>query len=414
MKQLSVAIFVQNSAFYDQRVSKQIAVFSALGINVKLFPILTDRDDESRILNMSNIEIHYGAYGRKHGLKNWIFWIANSIKHKISRRLINAGFSSRWVDYHFCGPCTSIFLKTSSDHTFDLIYANDLNTVPAVLSIANKRKIAFVYDAHELYSEESSSITEREKESIKRVEKLACTLSALNITVSGSIAIRLRQLYSLKNEPAVIRNIPLINNVDRELRSTYSDERIRLVYHTANLSLNGRNVKDLIDAIALCTSNVSLTLIGNMDDRSKRVLFGYIEQKACLNSKIFVHGAFPYNELISFIKKFDVGIILNHPSVLNNNLGIPNKMFEYMACGLAIISFKTVEIEKVFKKFDIGLLTHTADSKGLLDAITKIASRPEDLHHYKVNSQTAHLTEFNWANESNVFTSQLMSVVRSI
>jgi len=51
---------------------------------------------------------------------------------------------------------------------------------------------------------------------------------------------------------------------------------------------------------------------------------------------IILHDALPYNELPEVLTKYDIGVILYKGHIPNYVYNAPNKLFEYLACGLEV------------------------------------------------------------------------------
>ena len=120
-------------------------------------------------------------------------------------------------------------------------------------------------------------------------------------------------------------------------------------------------------------------------------IYGSIINKDYLNSKILDNknpnikycGELNYDVAGSILTKYDVAILTNE---INNNskYTIPGKFWEYLSCGLPIMSNNRPSLEFYFKNNDIGWFIETNQSWN--DYLRKIIERKENLINKKKNS----------------------------
>ena len=70
-----------------------------------------------------------------------------------------------------------------------------------------------------------------------------------------------------------------------------------------------------------------------------------------------------------YLAQADLGIIMNRPTHYNNRIGLPNKLFEYLACGLPVISSNLPEIKKIIDKNECGIILDSDEPKKIAKSI---------------------------------------------
>ena len=60
---------------------------------------------------------------------------------------------------------------------------------------------------------------------------------------------------------------------------------------------------------------------------------------------------------------------MNKPTHYNNRIGLPNKLFEYLACGLPVISSNLPEIKKIIEKNECGIILNSEEPKKIAKSI---------------------------------------------
>ncbi len=115
-----------------------------------------------------------------------------------------------------------------------------------------------------------------------------------------------------------------------------SSKRIRLVY-VGSLGFDTMYLKEVTHWVKSNETSLSLDIYShNLDDKSQAFL------QNMPHSNIQFHGAFDYESLPVILKNYDVGLVIYKPIAENWIYNAPNKVFEYLACGLDVWFSKTM------------------------------------------------------------------------
>jgi hypothetical protein len=127
-------------------------------------------------------------------------------------------------------------------------------------------------------------------------------------------------------------------------------DKIKLVY-AGSLGYDTTYLKELAEWVLKNKDRVSLDLYAyNVDEKALKFL-GSI-QDDCIQLRDGVN----YKELPYILKQYDVGLVIYRPVSENWISNAPNKMFEYLACGLDVWFSQTMayalayERDKAFPK----------------------------------------------------------------
>ena len=141
-----------------------------------------------------------------------------------------------------------------------------------------------------------------------------------------------------------------------------------------------------------------ITIIGG--NKSGEVKPGSLEdivKKEQLQDYFSFKGWMPREEAFKELKKYGVGIMRFDSYTMPGNYAMPNKLFEYMTLGLAILSCQmNVEIKKVIDENECGILIESETSEALADAMIFIKDNPERILKMKRNSYEATVKKYNW------------------
>jgi len=133
------------------------------------------------------------------------------------------------------------------------------------------------------------------------------------------------------------------------------------------------DVKTVVETAAMLQSsypNIRFFIAGDGPERT--VLKKAAEDKKLANCEFL--GLLEYDELVGLLRQSDIGL---NVFVKNAKNAFPNKIFDYMAAGLAIINSIPGELEKIIKDNAAGLQYNAGDAESLKDAILKLHEKPQ-------------------------------------
>lgn len=108
---------------------------------------------------------------------------------------------------------------------------------------------------------------------------------------------------------------------------------VRLVYVGA-VSLHDTYIREVVCWVKSHTADqVTLDLfVHSMDDRTAE----FLQAEQCAGVRV-VSGGVPYDSLPEILAEFDVGLIIYRCTTTNYVYNAPNKLFEYLVCGLGVL-----------------------------------------------------------------------------
>jgi glycosyltransferase involved in cell wall biosynthesis len=209
-----------------------------------------------------------------------------------------------------------------------VVHANDLDTLPAGYALARRANARLVYDAHELYSEFQAPAPLLARRLTLLLEGALARRADAVVTVSDGVANELSRRLRLPRPPLVVLNAP--SRSTEEARPSATGP-LRVVYQ-GGLG-PGRELDDLL--VAARATGVELTIRIRMADPA--LLRAEIERRG-LADRVRVADPLPPAEALAALTAFDVGVIFDRPRTRNSDLSVPNKLFEYLMAGLAVVA----------------------------------------------------------------------------
>lgn len=105
----------------------------------------------------------------------------------------------------------------------------------------------------------------------------------------------------------------------------------------------------------------------------------------------------PYHEVPAYIAVARVGLILFQPGPLNHTLAMPHKLFDYMREGKpAIVPDFAIEVRKIVRDADCGLLVDVTDPAAIAAAILRLLQDPAEVQRLGQNGRHAVEAKYNW------------------
>jgi len=285
----------------------------------------------------------------------------------------------------------------------DLIFANDLDTLPAAFMAAALRGKRIIYDTHEYYTQTPELVNRKLTQSIwKKLEDHFFPKLTDILTVNSSIA----KLYGDKYNKTI--------SVSRNIPSTFAPERLQMrtelglpiAKRILILQGTGINVERGAEEAVLAMQyldNTVLLVVGSGDVFP--ALHKIIKEKH-LEEKVIFKPKMPFAALRQYTMNSDLGLAIDKDTNLNYHFSLPNKLFDYIHSGIPTLSSGLVELKQIIDKYDIGYYIQNHDPKHLASVITDIFS--DETRYNTVKQNTAKAKEdLCWEKEEKV----LMGVI---
>lgn len=373
LKNKKIVMMVANDFTFDARVLKEAR--SAQKAGMKVFVLarkspttkFREKIDGIQVIRVQTwLDLFWSKIARSLGQSP----IAKSQNNHPNRIIVYAVL----LNFYFLNK---LFMQEALKIKPDLVHSNDSTTLTAAYRL-KKSGFKVVFDAHEIFSESLAHPDPIWRAFYRRLEKKLSQVDGI-FSVCQSILDELDRRYKTQNIPkAILYNAPPY--LKKTLRKL--DGQIKLLFIGTSYPMN--DFKVYFKTIAPL-KNTTLTNIGLNWGQSDL-------------PKITNRSMMPYDQLIDEIGHYDIGIIPYVPDNLNNAFSTPNKLFSYMLGGLAIASSDLVEIRKIVKKVDNGVLFNSKDTKDMVKKIKWLVNHPDQLRKFKQNSLQA-AKEYCWENQ---------------
>lgn len=282
----------------------------------------------------------------------------------------------------------------------ETIHCHSLSTLPIAVMYQWLRGGKVIYDAHELETELHGMRGPRKWLS-KIAEHVFIGGADSVLVVSDSIG----RWYSEHNpglRTVTVRNVPVFKDIpsaNNKLRHLHQiPESSSLFLYQGALS-RGRGIENMLDVFSQADCEKHIVFMGYGELETD------IRDFARRHPNIHLQSAVPPHEIMNYTAGADVGFVLTENSCLSHYYSLPNKLFEYLLCGVPVIGNDLPEIAKVLETFDGGWILHSQEE---LHKLIRRLSR-EEIRKKKANTFAAAET-CRWQREE----AKLLSVYASL
>lgn len=289
----------------------------------------------------------------------------------------------------------------------DLYVANDWNMLPIADRLARMHGGRFVYDSHEYAAEElPESLIWRvfRKPLATMIERQHIREAGLVSTVSSGIAVRLHRDHRLREAPLVVRNVPEAASGQHAVSPLGRGPQMTLLFHGAITEHRGLHV--LVASARHWRPGRRLILRGPIAAAYRRRLEQIVAADG-VEERVAIVPPVPADRLIEAAAEADVGIVCLPDTSLENRFALPNKVFEYIAAGLALIVPPLDELRAIVGRYGNGIVFARLAPEAVAAAINEL--EPAAVDRFKANSRRA-ATELVWEREAADWLSRLSQV----
>ncbi len=245
-----------------------------------------------------------------------------------------------WAVYRFRDPAAGIqalHVSRPELRGFDVVIAHALPALPLALALHERHGSRVVYDAHEVFDAQWDSLrTGAARRYWRAIGDRDMPRAHATMTVTPQVAAALAERHRLGVAPAVVCNAcPFLGTVPPRgrLRSLYGiPAGPRLVLCQGGL-LPRRGLEDLRDAGRhLDPARVRIVFLGtgNVD---------YVRRLAAsVPPAVHIGRAVAQDDLLAHTTDADLGVITDRGAGINNTLGGPNRLFEYLQARVPVLA----------------------------------------------------------------------------
>jgi glycosyltransferase involved in cell wall biosynthesis len=284
-----------------------------------------------------------------------------------------------------------------------ILHAHDSDALAPVARVAQRLRIPFILDAHELWLGRQPRGRGRIYSSLfwlfyALVERRHVPRAAGHITVSPVIARYLEGRYGVgpvtlvpnypELEPGPPRRLEL-----RELPGGRQlPDGVPIVLHLGS-AMPGRGVEQVVQALALLPG-VHLVLLG-AGDTGLRMRAGVAAAHGVAD-RVHVLPPVATKDVVAAAAGATIGVAPIIPDTPNNAASMPNKLFQYLAAGLPVVVSDLPQLRAVVAESGAGIAVDTREPRNIAAAIAELLADPARLAERGRLARSAVEERYGW------------------
>ena len=363
---MKIAMLCSSHFLDDDRVSRKEAVSLAkFGHNVTVFA-RTRYEYQDDTINLVPIDSGEKAISRSNSLSRVIRFV----------RL--------W----------KLFLETKRLKP-DLLIAHEIETALLALLLSKFFKIPYIFDSHECSEETIASMFPSFFN--KYTKKLAILVPKIIANNAQAVTVVSQANKDLINKISPETIVDILHNspILRYFPYNNSNTNRLTIVHEGTLSLE-RGALQILKALSIVKNrfDFEFLVLGTIPSN----IYGPFIQLARdldLENNLTMPGRLPWTEFGQIEQRGQIGLICSQP-IPNHMLSLSNKLYTYMACGLAIVGMKDSETEKILKKYNCGIAVDTTKPERIAEGINYLIENPQIRMNLAKNGRKAIEKHLGW------------------
>lgn len=262
---------------------------------------------------------------------------------------------------------------------FSKIIANDFDTLPMAFALAGGggEDTKILFDAHE-YAPQHLEDQWEWRLLVQPIAQDICRKFIPKVDAASTVCQSIAEKYeeNFGRKFALITNAP---DYAADLSPTpVNADKIRMIYH--GVASESRETDKQIEMMKFLDKRYELNLMiigqDSYINKLKNLARGF--------ENIKFLPPVETREIPRFTNQFDIGLFLLPPTNTNYQYALPNKFFEYIQARLAIAIGPSVEMSRVVKKYDLGVVADDFTPQSMAKTVEGMSV--EKINYYKSQS----------------------------
>lgn len=224
-------------------------------------------------------------------------------------------------------------------------------------------EIPLLYEAHEIFADVAPSA---KREALARIEKTVLQRARAWVAITRGAAEDLKKRYQLNRELHVLPDA--VSWPARIPEKPWREAERHIIY--AGSFFPWKGVQDLV-AAAKWLSGCRITLLGGTPERIDE----YRSQLSVGGAEVVFTGHIPHAQAFKALGQACIAVLPNRAEP-NSLWSSPLKLFEYMACGCAVVASDLPSLREALAD-DEAIWVPPGDPQALAAGIRRLVSDPE-------------------------------------
>ncbi|MFL5578209.1 MAG: glycosyltransferase [Gemmatimonadaceae bacterium] len=408
---LRVCLVTSAHVSNNPRLVKEADALLAAGHAVRVVAMkaredLSRRDDA--LMRGRGWELRTVAAERHGAPRSAARWLAGALTQKGARALHERGLDAAPIRDRAASRHLAALAAAAAERRADVVIGHNLAALPAAARAARRLGASLGFDVEDLHVEElpDDAVHAAERGLIEAVERQYIPRCTLLSAASDGIADEIARRYGVER-PRVVHNVfpPLAapdgDGAESGLRPADTRPAVALsLYWYSQVIGHGRGIEDAVAALALLGRPALLHLRGELDPAFASRL-QEVARKAGVEQAVRILPPAPADDLVALAAEHDVGLALEVPRTLNRALCVTNKVFTYLAAGVAVAATGTPGQRAVLERCgEAAILYPSGHPELLAEGLRRWADSPPALARARAAAAAAARETFSWERDA--------------
>lgn len=227
----------------------------------------------------------------------------------------------------------------------------------------------------------------------RKLENRLCSLfngiTVVTQTMAGKLA-------SSGKPVLVVDNVPFLKRLENVKLAEKKDTHPTII--TSGSHSAARNCMKAVEALPLIVKevpDVQMKFVGRFQPPEYEQELISKARELGVESNFSTEGMLPWLENFKRISTAHVGCVFYNDN-LNNRVTLPNRLYEYMYVGLAVLGEDFPEVKRVLDKNHCGETVNSQDPRDIAEKAIRLIKNPDQLKKYTKNARKAVLECHNF------------------
>ena len=284
-----------------------------------------------------------------------------------------------------------------------VLHAHDSNALLPVGLAASRLQVPFVYDAHELWLHRPQRGHHRIYHEASRayyaaLQRWLVPRASAVLTVSPPIQRHLARVYRVPVD--LVPNYPVLGQpaIAGPLRARLGSgvpEEAPIILHLGGMMAT-RGLEELLTSMR-GVEQAHLVFLGGGDSAPLLQLARELD----IIDRVHILPPVRPTEVEAYAAAADVGVVTTQPIGLNNRYSLPNKLFQYMVAGIAVLASDFPQVREVVLGSGAGLVADTQRPDAIADALNDLLRDRATRRAMGTRGRAAIEEQYNWSTSAS-------------
>lgn len=227
----------------------------------------------------------------------------------------------------------------------------------------------------------------------RSIENRLCSSFAGLTVVTESM----KQKVSSANVPTlIVGNVPFLKRLENvKLAEKKEDNPVIITSGTHSMARNCMSTVEALPLIEKEIPAIEMKFVGKFQPPSLEEALKKRAKELGVSDKLTTEGMLPWLENFKRVSKAHVGCVF-YDDNLNNRVTLPNRLYEYMYCGLAVLGENFPEVKKVIEDADSGRVVNSSDPRDIAEKAIELLKNSAEISRCMQNAEKAIVNNHNF------------------